>query len=51
MKRSAPPARPRERHLFLVKDEARTRLHLYGQADRIVKAEPRPDPHPPKAAA
>lgn len=43
-------------HLRLIRggkytDEASTRLKLYGQADRRVKAEPRPDPQPPKAAA
>lgn len=44
------------RHLTLIQggkcdDEARTRLHLYGQAVRVVRAEPRPDPTPPKQAA
>lgn len=44
----------RRRHLTLLqggrRDERAVRLKLYGQADRRVKAEPKPDPTPPRAA-
>jgi hypothetical protein len=53
MKRFAPPARPRLRHLYAIdggKQEAEARERLYPVQERRVRAEPKPDPHPPRAA-
>lgn len=54
MRRTAPPAGPRRRHLALIQggktDEATTRRLLYPYERRVVRAEPQP-PTPPRTAA